>query len=285
MAADAADTFHDVTEGDNICPEEYCGPNCKGFKATKGWDPVTGLGTPNAARMEAYVNQLLDDVMAKRARNTAATTTPTPASRFYSTQRKAPVRPITHVPVPRFPSVASKRVVSEFGVQPDEVWQGIAPLAVVSLNNNTLVMVLETSILTVAVGSWAITGNCSIDPSLQLGSVSSSSSGSVIYVTLLDELYGNVYLNGLDVTTCQTVSSASLKYPTNVLSIDGNGKTALTSAGGSAAVLMDTATGARRGYISNSSWDQVLGWCHQPRQLRCIRCVAAADHDPLRIGH
>ena len=49
MQADSADTFHDIVEGDNICPEEYCGPNCKGFVATKGWDPVTGLGTPNAA--------------------------------------------------------------------------------------------------------------------------------------------------------------------------------------------------------------------------------------------
>ena len=37
MAADAPDTFHDITEGDNICPEQFCGPQCKGFLATKGW--------------------------------------------------------------------------------------------------------------------------------------------------------------------------------------------------------------------------------------------------------
>ena len=37
MAADAPDAFHDITEGDNICPEEFCGPKCKGYKATKGW--------------------------------------------------------------------------------------------------------------------------------------------------------------------------------------------------------------------------------------------------------
>jgi tripeptidyl-peptidase I len=35
----------DVTEGDN--------PGCgtRGFKTAKGWDPVTGLGTPNYGRM------------------------------------------------------------------------------------------------------------------------------------------------------------------------------------------------------------------------------------------
>jgi tripeptidyl-peptidase-1 len=35
------EVFHDITEGNN--------PNCgtNGFSAAKGWDPVTGLGTPN----------------------------------------------------------------------------------------------------------------------------------------------------------------------------------------------------------------------------------------------
>ena len=37
MAANAPDAFHDITEGDNICPEEFCGPQCKGYVATKGW--------------------------------------------------------------------------------------------------------------------------------------------------------------------------------------------------------------------------------------------------------
>ena len=41
MYADDASTFHDITVGDNICPEEYCGPNCKGYVATTGWDPVS----------------------------------------------------------------------------------------------------------------------------------------------------------------------------------------------------------------------------------------------------
>ncbi|KAH7927947.1 subtilisin-like protein [Leucogyrophana mollusca] len=42
--------FHDVTTGTN--------PGCgtKGFEAVKGWDPVTGLGTPNFPRMvEAWL--------------------------------------------------------------------------------------------------------------------------------------------------------------------------------------------------------------------------------------
>jgi len=34
-------TFNDITEGSNP------GCNTSGFNATKGWDPVTGLGTPD----------------------------------------------------------------------------------------------------------------------------------------------------------------------------------------------------------------------------------------------
>ncbi|KAI0629798.1 subtilisin-like protein [Trametes polyzona] len=36
-----ADSFHDITTGNNP------GCNTDGFNATEGWDPVTGLGTPN----------------------------------------------------------------------------------------------------------------------------------------------------------------------------------------------------------------------------------------------
>ena len=41
--------FHDVTEGNN----DYNGHgvNIRGYSATTGWDPVTGLGTPNAANL------------------------------------------------------------------------------------------------------------------------------------------------------------------------------------------------------------------------------------------
>ncbi|KAJ3551202.1 hypothetical protein NM688_g4844 [Phlebia brevispora] len=38
--------FHDVTSGSNP------GCNTNGFPATKGWDPVTGLGTPNFAALK-----------------------------------------------------------------------------------------------------------------------------------------------------------------------------------------------------------------------------------------
>jgi subtilase family serine protease len=38
--------FYDVTTGNN-----HANPNVPGFLATTGWDPVTGLGTPNAATL------------------------------------------------------------------------------------------------------------------------------------------------------------------------------------------------------------------------------------------
>ncbi|KII88057.1 hypothetical protein PLICRDRAFT_111907, partial [Plicaturopsis crispa FD-325 SS-3] len=44
LYANAA-AFNDVTSGDN----PGCGTN--GFSAVKGWDPVTGLGTPNYAAL------------------------------------------------------------------------------------------------------------------------------------------------------------------------------------------------------------------------------------------
>jgi subtilase family serine protease len=38
--------FYDVTNGNN-----QTDPTIPGFNATTGWDPVTGLGTPNAATL------------------------------------------------------------------------------------------------------------------------------------------------------------------------------------------------------------------------------------------
>merc|ERR1711974_124792 len=61
MHAEAPDAFTDVTKGDNICTEDGCSPGCKGYYAAKGWDPVTGLGTPVAEKMIAYVSKLLDE--------------------------------------------------------------------------------------------------------------------------------------------------------------------------------------------------------------------------------
>ncbi len=42
----AAD-FYDVTTGNN----GLLAPDIPGYPATTGWDPVTGLGTPNAANL------------------------------------------------------------------------------------------------------------------------------------------------------------------------------------------------------------------------------------------
>jgi len=47
--------FRDITVGDNICTEDGCSSGCKGFRCTKGWDPVTGLGVPNVAALLQYV--------------------------------------------------------------------------------------------------------------------------------------------------------------------------------------------------------------------------------------
>jgi hypothetical protein len=41
-----ATDFYDVTTGNNTAD-----PSVAGYPATTGWDPVTGLGTPNAARL------------------------------------------------------------------------------------------------------------------------------------------------------------------------------------------------------------------------------------------
>jgi len=59
MAATDATTFHDITVGDNLCTEDGCSSSCKGFLCTKGWDPVTGLGTPNVQNMINYVQNHL----------------------------------------------------------------------------------------------------------------------------------------------------------------------------------------------------------------------------------
>jgi len=52
-----AGMFTDVTLGDNAYGR---GPfrTPYGFNATKGWDPVTGLGTPVADKMLAYLQKL-----------------------------------------------------------------------------------------------------------------------------------------------------------------------------------------------------------------------------------
>jgi len=59
---DCPQCFNDITKGDNICTEDGCSPGCKGFVCTKGWDPVTGFGSPNFAAMKAYLMNNLKKV-------------------------------------------------------------------------------------------------------------------------------------------------------------------------------------------------------------------------------
>ena len=57
------DVFNDITNGYNWCTEDMCCPLNKnkvsdyGFVASKGWDPVSGLGTPNVAKMLAWLDK------------------------------------------------------------------------------------------------------------------------------------------------------------------------------------------------------------------------------------
>jgi len=48
--------FTDITKGNNKCTETCC--DRYGFEATKGWDPVTGVGTPIWSKLLAFVQTL-----------------------------------------------------------------------------------------------------------------------------------------------------------------------------------------------------------------------------------
>lgn len=66
MAASHPDAFFDVQEGSNECKsstDNCCGAH--GFKAAKGWDPVTGVGSPN---VDILVSHISADVCKKVAR-------------------------------------------------------------------------------------------------------------------------------------------------------------------------------------------------------------------------
>jgi len=49
--------FHDIVTGDNICTEQGCATSCEGFMCAKGWDPVTGLGSPHVQNLINYINK------------------------------------------------------------------------------------------------------------------------------------------------------------------------------------------------------------------------------------
>jgi len=50
-----AQAFRDVTQGDNKQPFSFLG---QGWECAKGWDPVTGLGTPNFPALLQAVQEL-----------------------------------------------------------------------------------------------------------------------------------------------------------------------------------------------------------------------------------
>lgn len=60
MYQEAPEAFTDVVLGDNKCTEDGCFSTCQGYDAAAGWDPVTGLGTPVADKMLAYLEKQLD---------------------------------------------------------------------------------------------------------------------------------------------------------------------------------------------------------------------------------
>jgi len=53
MSAAQPAAFNDITYGDNKCTRNFC--MIYGYNATKGWDPVAGLGSINYAQMKQYV--------------------------------------------------------------------------------------------------------------------------------------------------------------------------------------------------------------------------------------
>jgi len=59
IGASCANCFQDITTGDNICTEDGCSPGCQGFYTAKGWDPVTGFGSPNVGNLITYLNNNL----------------------------------------------------------------------------------------------------------------------------------------------------------------------------------------------------------------------------------
>lgn len=63
--------FIDIISGDNVWGYMGDYPGCMGYTCTKGWDAVTGLGSPNYAQLLKFINVLADRVVARRAANTA----------------------------------------------------------------------------------------------------------------------------------------------------------------------------------------------------------------------
>lgn len=60
LSSNCPDCFNDITTGYNWCTETMCCNDTYnyGFKAVVGFDPVSGLGTPNIGRILEYLNLL-----------------------------------------------------------------------------------------------------------------------------------------------------------------------------------------------------------------------------------
>merc|ERR1712232_652385 len=56
LAQSHPSAFKDITKGSNTCKSSCCGG--AGYKAAKGWDPVTGLGTLNFPELLSAVAKL-----------------------------------------------------------------------------------------------------------------------------------------------------------------------------------------------------------------------------------
>lgn len=57
MWRDDPSTFQDITVGNSACTEYRCCSKDYGFVPSKGWDVVSGLGTPNIGRMVEWLNK------------------------------------------------------------------------------------------------------------------------------------------------------------------------------------------------------------------------------------
>jgi tripeptidyl-peptidase-1 len=60
MATNCDNCFRDITDGYNWCTEETCCENTTqyGFQAIVGYDPVSGLGTPNIGNIKIFISTL-----------------------------------------------------------------------------------------------------------------------------------------------------------------------------------------------------------------------------------
>ena len=297
MAAQAPDSFHDIVDGDNVCSRNYCGPECVGFKAAQGWDPVTGLGTPNAAKMEAFVSALLDEVLAKRARAAAithkadiATSTSTAPAKLHSCwnhqQPTAPTIDSLLACNSRWRGSRARQqrpsLLSAFGVEPDDVWQGLNPLAIGAIDQRMVAVALLTSHLLLDTRSLSVMSTCPIDPSLQLAGFAASNPSLVLL--LIDRPQGIAYLNGVDPRTCTTTTTTTLPYNTTLLAVNSKGRTALTSDGSTRAVLVDTSSGRQVAVYANSTWSGVVGGAINPASGDVWVAWVVQTHAAVRAG-